>query len=263
VTRLLPFIISLIWTTGTAASADLSAAITIRGHVQTLHLYGDRGHPPVVVASGDGGWIHLAPHVAEALAAHGFFVIGFDVKAYLESFTSARASLTATDVPADFAAVVTFAAAGSTERPILAGVSEGAGLSVLAAGDPAIKNQIAGVLCLGLPDVNELGWRWKDSVIYLTHGVPNEPTFSSAAVIAKVAPLPIAAVHSYRDEFAPIAEIERVLASAGEPKRLWIVNASDHRFSDNIQDCDRRVFDAVGWIQAHPATALASGEERQ
>jgi type IV secretory pathway VirJ component len=28
------------------------------------------------VSSGDGGWIHLAPHVAEVLAAKGFFVVG-------------------------------------------------------------------------------------------------------------------------------------------------------------------------------------------
>ena len=46
--------------------------------------------PPVIVSSGDGGWIHLGPHVAEVLAAKGFFVVGFDVKAYLESFTSGQ-----------------------------------------------------------------------------------------------------------------------------------------------------------------------------
>ena len=43
---------------------------------------------PVIVSSGDGGWIHLGPHVAEILAARGYFVVGFDVKAYLESFTA-------------------------------------------------------------------------------------------------------------------------------------------------------------------------------
>src|SRR5262245_54010172 len=114
--------------TAGAASADTAASITIRGHVQTLHLYGHRGNPPMVVASGDGGWIHLAPHVAETLAANGFFVIGFDTKSYLESFTSTHAALTPTDVPADFGALLTFAAAGAPERPVLVGVSEGAGL---------------------------------------------------------------------------------------------------------------------------------------
>ena len=41
------------------------------------------------------------------------------------------------------------------------GVSEGAGLSVLAATDPLTKTETLGVVGLGLPDLNELGWRWK------------------------------------------------------------------------------------------------------
>ena len=84
-----------------------------------------------------------------------------------------------------------FAAAGSRARPILVGVSEGAGLSVLAATDPATRTAIGGVIGLGLPDINELGWRWKDSLIYITHGTPNEPTFSTASVIGRMSPSPL------------------------------------------------------------------------
>ena len=64
---------------------------------------------------------------------------------------------------------------------------------------------------LGLPDMNELGWRWKDSVIYLTHRAPNEPSFSAAAIVDRVAPMPLAAIHSTHDEFVPLADIERVI----------------------------------------------------
>ena len=63
--------------------------VKIRGRPQHLHVYGERATgDPVLVSSGDGGWIHLAPHVAGVLAARGFFVVGFDTKAYLRSFTS-------------------------------------------------------------------------------------------------------------------------------------------------------------------------------
>ena len=45
-------------------------SVVIRGHSQTVHVYGKRGAgTPIVVSSGDGGWVHLAPHVAELLAA--------------------------------------------------------------------------------------------------------------------------------------------------------------------------------------------------
>src|SRR6187401_2932004 len=68
-------------------------ALLIRDHEQSLYLYGPSRGDPVIVSSGDGGWIHLGPHVAEFLASHGFFVVGFDVKAYLSGFTSPNATL--------------------------------------------------------------------------------------------------------------------------------------------------------------------------
>lgn len=129
------------------------------------------------------------------------------------------------------------------------GVSEGAGLSLLAATDPRTQAVISGVVGLGLPDVNELGWRWKDSIIYLTHGVPKEPTFSAAAIAGRVAPLPLAAIHSTTDEFVPVSQIEQLMRGAKEPKKLWIVSASNHRFSDNLAEFDRRLLEAVEWIK--------------
>ena len=63
--------------------------VTLRGHLQSVHLYGVTHARPVIVSSGDGGWIHVGPHVAQLLAAHGYFVVGFDVRAYLSGFTLA------------------------------------------------------------------------------------------------------------------------------------------------------------------------------
>jgi len=223
-------------------------SVSIRGQPQTVSIYGRRGGQPIVVTSGDGGWIHLGPVVAEYLASQGFFVVGFDARAYLEGFTSGHAALKPEDEPGDFKVLADWAAQGTSRKPILIGVSEGAGLSLLAATDPATKTAIAGVIGLGLPNTNELGWRWKDAVIYLTHGVPNEPTFSTAALADRVSPLPLAAIHSTRDEFVPLGEVQRVIDAAREPKRLWIVEASDHRFSNNMTELERRLLEAIAWV---------------
>ena len=248
--RLSLFFISwlFVWMPGATATGQTRDTVTIRSHVQTVTLYGRRGGRPIIVSSGDGGWVHLAPHVAEFLGTQGFFVVGFDTKAYLESFTAGRSTLTPQDEPGDYRVLADFAAQGATAKPILVGVSEGAGLSLLAATDPATKRAIAGVIGLGLPNINELGWRWKDALIYVTHGVPNEPTFSTASLADRVSPIPLAAIHSTRDEFVPLAEVQRVLDAAKQPKRLWIVNASDHRFSDNLPEFDRRLLDAIAWV---------------
>jgi len=221
----------------------------IRGRQQTLHVYGTRGGPVALVVSGDGGWTHLAPHIAELLSTSGYFVVGLDSKAYLSSFTRNGTTLSTTDVPGDFAALLEHAASGASSRALLVGISEGAGLSVLAATDDAVKGRIEGILAVGLPDKNELGWRLRDSIIYVTKGVPNEPLFSAAGLIDRVAPLPLAAIHSKRDEFVPVEEIERIMERAGEPKRLTLVDAANHRFEGSEAELDRRLLDAIQWIK--------------
>jgi hypothetical protein len=229
-------------------AAPLRETVTIRGRGQVLRLYGPRDGRPVIVSSGDGGWIHLGPHVAELLSARGFYVVGFDARAYLESFTAGTATVRVEDEPRDYKALIDFAAGKSGRKPILIGVSEGAGLSVLAATDPANKDAIAGVIGLGLCDLTELGWHWTDMAIYFTHGTPHEPTFSVKAVVERIAPMPLAAIHSTRDEFAPLSQVQQLLEVARPPKRLWIVNASDHRFSGNVAEFDRALLDATAWI---------------
>jgi type IV secretory pathway VirJ component len=231
-----------------AASPHDHDTLTLRGHTQTLHVYGTRGGQPVLLSSGDGGWIHLAPHVADVLSQHGYFVVGFDIKAYLEAFTTGTTALREEDEPGDYKTLIDFARQGSTAKPVLIGVSEGAGLSVLAARDPHTKPTIAGVIGLGLCDLTELAWRWKDALIYLTHGTPHEPTFSTAAIVGGVAPLPLAAIHSTHDEFVPLGELQRVLDHAHDPKRLWIVPAINHRFSDNLTEFDRCLLEAIDWV---------------
>jgi type IV secretory pathway VirJ component len=231
------------------ASAQSAHPLMIRAHVQQLQLYGRSDGTPVIVSSGDGGWVHLGPHVAELLAGRGFFVVGFDVKAYLAGFTSDTATIRPADEPRDYERLAAFASAATGRKPILIGVSEGAGLSVLAATDADTKAAISGVVALGLPEMNELGWRWKDSLIYLTHRAPNEPTFSATAAVSAVAPLPLAIVQSTHDEFVPIAETHRIFAQASEPKRLWIVEASNHRFSNNLSEFDTRLMEAIEWVQ--------------
>jgi hypothetical protein len=97
--------------------------------------------------------------------------------------------------------------------------------------------------------VNELGWRWRDNIIYLTHGVPNEPTFRTSALLDRISPVPLAVVQSTQDEFVSLPDVRRLVADAHEPKKLWVVNASDHRFSDNLAEFDRRLLEALDGSQ--------------
>ena len=231
-----------------AHPAGLWQPIAIRGHTQLLRLYGSSEGQPVIVSSGDGGWIHLAPHVAAVLAARGFFVAGFDTRSYLWSFTTAAGTLRPNDEPGDYLELARFLSRTSGRKPVLVGVSEGAGLSVLAATDPRTRAAIAGVVGLGLPDVNELGWRLRDASIYLTHGIPSEPTFSATAIVDRVSPAPLALIYSTRDEFVPIDQVRHIFDAAAAPKQLWLIDASSHRFDGRTAELDARLVEAVDWI---------------
>jgi fermentation-respiration switch protein FrsA (DUF1100 family) len=241
---------------GADSTRQSTEALAIRGRVQTLRLYGDRSGEPVVLSSSDGGWVRLAPHIAGMLATNGFFVVGLDVKGYLESFTSGATTLGVEDAPGDYRVLADVAAKATHRRPILIGVSEGAGLSVLAATDPLTKAAIGGVIGVGLPDASELGWRWKDSLIYLTHGVPNEPTFRTSDLIGKVAPVPLGVVHSTHDEFFSVADVQKLFAGLRDPKKLWVVAAADHRFSDNLPEFDQRLLEAIAWATQNAPRAV-------
>jgi type IV secretory pathway VirJ component len=232
------------------AAEPSTASFTLRGKTLELHLYGTRGGRPILLVSGDGGWMHLAPETAPILAISGYFVVGLSAKAYLSAFTTGAATLSPADVPRDFKSLVDYAAQGAAVRPILMGISEGAGLAVLAAADPAVKEAVAGVVGLGMADQNELGWRFRDSIIYLTHRAPSEPAFSVLAIVDRLAPLPLAELHSTHDEYVPLEEAQRVFEKAGAPKRMWVIDAENHRFSGQAGELARRLLEAVQWVAA-------------
>ena len=73
--------------------------------------------------------------------------------------------------------------------------------------------------------------------------------FSVAGIVDKMAPVPLAAIHSTQDEFVPLAEVQQILQKAAPPKKLWVVNASDHRFSGNTAEFDQSLLEAIQWVK--------------
>ncbi|MBX7185393.1 MAG: hypothetical protein K1Y01_09635 [Vicinamibacteria bacterium] len=231
------------------ASAQSEETVMVRGKPQVVHLYGSRAGAPAVVTSGDGGFVHLGPAVAEFLASRGYFVVGVDARAYLSSFTNGARTLSPSEIPGDYRVFVERARAGRDVKVALIGVSEGAGLSVLAAADPDLGTSLQGVVGLGLPDVNELGWRFRDSIIYITKQAPNEPSFHAAEYVPKLGDLKLAALHSTHDEFVPVETVQKVLGEPAPTRRLWLIEAADHRFSNRQPEMQKALIEALEWIK--------------
>jgi type IV secretory pathway VirJ component len=246
-----------LWASAAPAGAMSGEAVSVpvRGKMLTLTVYQAREGAPVrgtiFMGSGDVGWVGLAVTLAEFLSDEGYVVAGINVRQYLSSFTTATDHLTVAQIPPDYSTLAdVMRRRNLLPRPVvLSGVSEGAALAVAAA---AMSNHewAHGVLTLGLPPSAELAWRWTDFTSWITKRNTNEPSFEPDDVIGQVSPLPIWMIQSRRDEYVKEEDYRRFEAAARPPKKLVLIDASNHRFTDRLPELKQQVLAGLAWIAA-------------
>jgi dienelactone hydrolase len=242
------------------ASAAEKIDVPVRGRTLTLTLYrpANNAQPrgTILMGSGDVGWVGLAVTMAEELSARGYLVAGINVRQYLSSFTSGKSHLQTSEVPGDYLTFRdTLKQKGALVHPVvLSGMSEGAALAVLAASDRTNHEWVDGVITMGIPPTAELAWRWTDMGAWITKRDAAEPSFAPVDVIANVSPVPLCMIQSARDEYVPKAEYERLNATAREPKKLVLIDASNHRFTDRQPELRAAYAAALAWIAHLPSS---------
>jgi pimeloyl-ACP methyl ester carboxylesterase len=233
-----------------AIAGPRSIAVTIRGKTQQVWIY----DPPVtssntkevMIVSGDLGWVGLPVTIAEHLQGRGFRAIGFNARTYLASFTSRSDRLQEDQVPRDFETIITSTASSRSQNVIMIGISEGAGLSVLALAQSGCA-QCQGLVALGLPARTSMGWRWSDFTMWITKSDPNEPMADTALYLPRLN-LPLAMIHSTHDEYDSIERARVMYTLAPEPKYMREINASNHRFSNKISVVLDELDSALRWL---------------
>ena len=235
------------------ARASTKVSITIRGKTQTLETYPPAGTPrgTIFMGSGDVGWVGLGVDLAEFLQKQGYFVVGLNVRQYLASYTSGSSHLMPADIPGDFAAIAQLLRQrGTFYAPVIvAGVSEGAAIAVVAGSDKANHAWINGVITMGLPPTAELAWRWTDISSWITKKDPSEPEFEPKAYIGQVSPVPLYMIQSTKDEYVKEADYRMFESAAKPPKRLVLIDASNHRFTDKLPELRAQFLAGLAWIQ--------------
>jgi type IV secretory pathway VirJ component len=216
-------------------------------------VYRPAGTPKgtVIMASGDVGWVGLAVSMAKVLSREGYIVVGVNSRRYLAAFWTGKTHLLVTDPPADYRAM-----AGWLERQhllvepvVVSGVSEGAAIAVLAAASPKNHEWVRGVITMGLPPVAELAWRWTDVRSWITKRDPREPSFAPKDVIASVSPVPLVMIQSTTDQYVRRVDYELLEATAGNPKKLVLIDARNHRFTNRRNELRSAYLAALDWVQ--------------
>lgn len=218
--------------------------LTLRGSTQvTLQLYqraNAKGQPLVLFTSGDGGWSPFCADIAAHIAGTGKTVVGFDAKSYLTTFASSQKPVTPQELGRDYSQILDGALAregvDQGSPVILSGWSLGAGYSVLAASDPALKGRVSRVVAISLPALNELAWKPTDALTYLTHGVPHEKVFNSGDYLARLAPVPVIILNATEDDTAPLTDTQKLFDRAANPKQLFTVKAAGHHFEGGEEE---------------------------
>ena len=246
------------------ASSSLAAAgehvdFPLRGQHLTLTIYRPPpAHGPVegtvIMGSGDVGWVGLSVSMAEFLSDAGYVVVGVNSREYLGAFTTRSGGhLLPTEVQTDYAALAAFLRARGllTGPVVVSGVSEGAGLAVLAAAAPVNHSWIQGVITMGLPAVNELAWRWSDFTSWITKRDSGEPSVAAREYLPSISPVPLYMIQSTRDEYVTERDYRALEAAARPPKKLALIDAANHRFTDKIQDLRAQYIAALAWIHSN------------
>jgi pimeloyl-ACP methyl ester carboxylesterase len=223
--------------------------VDLRGQTQEIYYYPAKGDrlATALFLPGDGGWRGFAVDMAQALAASGIDIYGWDVKQYLSGFASSRTSLSERDIQADTATLAARLGATSSRRFVLIGWSQGAAMAALAGAWPSTQALLTGVVVLGLPESGVLGWRFADNLTYLTKGEPDEPKFATAPSLPAIAPLRFGMIHSTADEYVSAETAKRLFSLAREPKRLDLVAARNHRYDGKREEFFGKLKEQVKW----------------
>jgi dienelactone hydrolase len=225
----------------------------VRGKTLRLSVYRPAGAPKgtIILASGDVGWVGLAAGMARFLSRERYIVVGVDSRRYLSVFREGKNHLLVTDPAADYLAMAGWLDQRQllVEPVVVSGVSEGAAIAVLAAASPQNHDWLRGVITMGLPPVAELAWRWADMRSWLTKGDAREPSFAPKDVIASVSPVPLVMIQSTTDEYVRQEDYERLEAAAAAPKKLVLIDARNHRFTDRRMELRAAYLAALDWIQ--------------
>lgn len=210
---------------------------TIRGQEQRIYLYQATSpgqHRKILFAPGDAGCRGFAVAIAEQLGKVGYDTYCLDVLHYLESFTG-KAVLTTEQIASDFNQIARWIEEEDREPILLVGWSEGAGLGLAAAANPANRVVFDGIVAIGIPEDNILAWRWKDVSAWITKKPPREPTFKSADFMPRIAPLPLFVIGSTSTQWVTPEATHELFSLAHEPKRLAMVTGRDHKYSGNTK----------------------------
>jgi pimeloyl-ACP methyl ester carboxylesterase len=206
----------------------------------------NRDGPVLLYVTGDGGFPGTE-RLFERMAPWGYPMVAIDAVDYIESINTPERVLAPLAVAADLQAVIRTALAGldlpADRAAVLVGFSRGAGLSLAAATEPALRARLRGMLLLALPANEE----------FVTEG---GRAFRPYDALSRLTSLRVALIQSTRDDLLPAADAGRRFGPESPVRRFRALAATDHSFGGSLPELEVEMRAAVEWIRgtSNPGT---------
>jgi hypothetical protein len=246
------------------AGVERSASVILHGKALDLHLSAPLGGPTVdalvLYASGDGGWFGAAVDMFHRIGGAGYYTVGFSAKAFLKIDRRPDTPMNAEQLAAEYVQILDTARRDLHLQPgtevILTGWSRGAAFAVLAASAQGAPRGLRGVLAIGLSEgedleINGPADESDDGVATEAH---DHWPFEPYALMALL-PFRCAVIQATQDNFLVAARARTLFGSDTEKRRLYAVDARNHRFSGGKDAFDRALIDALGWITSSASSS--------
>jgi hypothetical protein len=240
-------------------------AVTLYGHELGLRFSNPSPAPGgrnllIVYATGDGGWGGLGEDLFLEIGKWGYPAVGFSSKNYLKNLGYYSDSVTTTprrfvrDLHTVISAAQTRLQLPSDTRVVLIGISRGAGLMVVAAGDRGFQSQIAGVIAIALTREEE----------HIVHPRRNRGLASRELVeiktyeyLKRLLELPVAVIQSTHDGYLPAAAARELFGPDTVYRKFHAVGARNHSFWCGCDELQTTMDESWHWIRdfssTHPA----------
>ncbi len=216
----------------------------------------------VIYATGDGGWHGLDERIFDWIRSWGYPVAGISSKGYLKNLGYVSETTTPRHLVRDFESIINFAE-DRLEMPrdtpiILVGLSRGAGLAVVAAGQGGLKNHLAGVVAVALTKEEEHVVHHRRFRLGSRASIPRRELveIKTYDYLPRLAGFPLIVIQSTHDGYLPAAAARALFGPDTEIKKLLPVEARNHRFSGGGAALYKDTRDSLEWIQDKLARRL-------
>lgn len=230
-------------------------SLTLNAHPLTLHFANGAAGPDaalkplIVFATGDGGMHRKDLSTYQHLVSWGYPIVAFDAHDYVKHLGRETETTTPERLASDYAQIIETArqvlALGGAHPVVLVGVSRGAGLSVVAAGEGGLRGAVSGVIAVALTQEEEYV-QWYRRLAH--EGDAHRVMVNVYEYLALLEELPLAVIQSTRDHYLP-AETARMLFGVDAPhRRLIAIDARNHSFGGAREQLYAALQSALAWV---------------